>query len=233
MEILFTTKMEHFNIENDSMKPRTLRYHRRSTRLKGYDYSSPGFYFITICTKNRQCIFGEVCKEKMVLNEAGNFTSDCWNAIPNHYPNVKLHAFQIMPNHLHGILEIVNQSSNQEIQNSSIHDFSIHQVGVQNFEPLPDELKNKNKIKSNSIFNSLECKQNKYQHIIPKSLGSIVRGFEIGVTKWFRANTQVNVVWQRNFYDSILRTEKSIRIVSKYIANNPKNWKKDEYYNDK
>jgi putative transposase len=138
-----------------------------------------------------------------------------------------------MPNHLHGILEIVNQTNNQEIQSSSFHDFSIYQVGVQNFEPLPDKWKNKREIKSNSIFNSLERKQNKYQHIIPKSIGSIVRGFEIGVTKWFRVNTEINVVWQRNFYDSILRTEKSIKIVSKYITNNPKNWRKDEYYNDK
>lgn len=74
--------------------------------------------------------------------------------------------------------------------------------------------------------------KNRYQHIIPGSIGSIVRGFEIGVTKWFRTNTEIHVVWQRNFYETIIRSPKAYRRISNYIVNNPKNWANDEF-NDK
>ena len=223
------------------MKPGRLRFHRRSMRLKGYDYSSPGLYFITICTKRRQKIFGEIKDEKMILNEAGNFTSECWKCIPNHYPTIKLHSYQIMPNHLHGILEIIeitNQDDVSENANKSDRDSPIHQVGVQNFEPLPDESENEplpdeSENKTDFELYTLAYRQNQFQHIIPGSIGSIIRGFKIGVTKWFRINTDIHDAWQRNFYDKIIRTEKSYRTISRYIADNPKNWKNDEFYNDK
>ena len=224
------------------MKPGRLRFHRRSTRLKGYDYSSPGLYFITICTKNRQNFFGEITDKKMILNEGGNFILTCWKAIPHHYPTIKLHSFQIMPNHLHGILEIVNQTDVSENTNKSDCGSPIHQVGVQNFEPLPDESENEplpddsenlTDFELKSMANSYVYKENKYQQIIPGSIGSIIRGYKIGVTKWFRANTDIHDVWQRNFHDKIIRTDKSYRTISKYIADNPKNWENDELYNDK
>jgi putative transposase len=201
------------------------RYHRRSNRLKGYDYSKPGFYFVTGCTKNRQNLFGEINNNVMYLNDAGKMVLRCWFEIPTHYPNVKLHEFIIMPNHIHGILEITVKQNHTNAVNPH--------VGVQNFEPLHGDSRHNDCLyeESQLIPNKTKPSEHRYQHIIPGSLGSIVRGFEIGVTKWFRANTDIHTVWQRNFHDSIIRSKWSVRIISRYIINNPKNWKDDEFFN--
>src|SRR5471030_188022 len=92
-------------------------HHRRSIRLKGYDYSQNGLYFITICTYNRECLFGEIIDKKMILNDAGKIANECWVKIPEHFPAAVLHEHVVMPNHVHGIIELANV------------------VGVQNFEP--------------------------------------------------------------------------------------------------
>jgi hypothetical protein len=82
------------------------KHHRRSIRLKGYDYSSEGAYYVTIVTYHRDCLFGEVVNEEMVLNDFGKIADECWRAIPEHFPNVDLGVHVIMPNHAHGILVI-------------------------------------------------------------------------------------------------------------------------------
>ena len=84
--------------------------HRRSIRLKEYDYTSPGAYYVTIVTKNRANIFGVVTAGKMRLNAYGQIAADCWSAIPMHFPNVELDEFNIMPNHIHGIIVICDRS---------------------------------------------------------------------------------------------------------------------------
>jgi len=84
----------------------------------------------------------------------------------------------------------------------------INNVGVQNFEPLP---------------------KNRYQHIIPRSIGSILRGFKIGVTKWFKTNTSIPAVWQRNYYERIIRDDNELNALQEYIINNPAKWQDDEY----
>lgn len=90
-------------------------HHRRSIRLQGYDYSQEGLYFVTMCCQDRLCLFGEI-KERgltseMMLNELGKITKECWLSIPRHFPNVKLHEYIIMPNHVHGIIEITEQTA--------------------------------------------------------------------------------------------------------------------------
>jgi hypothetical protein len=82
------------------------KHHRRSIRLKEYDYTQAGAYYITLCTKARQCLFGDVVKGEMRLNSLGYIAFICWQAIPDHFPHVELDVFVIMPNHLHGILLI-------------------------------------------------------------------------------------------------------------------------------
>lgn len=166
------------------------KHHRRSIRLQGYDYSQPGGYFITICTHNRKCLFGDVVNGEMILNAFGDIVKNCWLEIPEHFPHVGLDEYVIMPDHVHGIIIIKNN------------------VGVQNFEPP----------------------QNQYQKIIPKSIGSIIRGFKIGVTKWFRQNTDIYIVWQRNYYEHIVRNEYELNKIRTYIINNPKNWEFDKNY---
>ena len=82
-------------------------HHRRSIRLKGYDYSQAGLYFITICTQNRLCLFGEIENGEMILNNAGIMIEHQWQELIYHFDNIKLHEFIVMPNHFHGIIEFV------------------------------------------------------------------------------------------------------------------------------
>ena len=82
-------------------------HHRRLIRLKGYDYSHTGVYFVTICTQNRECLFGEILDKKMMLNDAGRVIQTVWDEIPSHYSGIEIDAFAIMPNHIHGIINIV------------------------------------------------------------------------------------------------------------------------------
>src|ERR1035437_1338664 len=81
-------------------------HHRRSIRLKGYDYSQEGMYFITICVQDRECLFGEIVQQIMILNDAGKIAEQCWLSIPEHFPNAILHEYVVMPNHIHGIIEL-------------------------------------------------------------------------------------------------------------------------------
>ena len=87
------------------------RHHRRSIRLKGYDYSQAGAYFITICTQDRACLFGKVVNGEMQLNDAGRMVLAEWNMLPERFPHVVLDAFVVMPNHVHGIVVITNPAT--------------------------------------------------------------------------------------------------------------------------
>lgn len=176
------------------------KHHRRSIRLKGYDYTQPGAYFITIGTQNRVPLFGEVVDGEMRLNDAGRVAERCWRDIPAHFPHVKLDAFVVMPNHVHGILWIVGM---------------VNDVGAKNFSPL-----------HSSHISPLH--PSSLPHGTSKTIGSIVRGFKIGVTKWFRQNTSVHTVWQRNCYEHIIRNDESLNRIRQYIAENPLRWHQDQ-----
>jgi REP element-mobilizing transposase RayT len=188
-------------------------HHRKSIRLKGYDYSLAGLYFITICCQDRECRFGKIENDKMILNNLGKIADECWLEITKHFPNAILHEYVVMPNHVHGIIELVNDDN---------------VVGVENFQPLQHHN---------------ESQRNEFQKMIPRSIGSIVKGFKIGVTKWFRINEDVSVgdgnfqpqqsqrkLWQRNYYEHIIRNEQSYQTISDYIINNPVKWKGDKFY---
>jgi len=188
-------------------------HHRHSIRLKGYDYSQAGLYFITICVQDRKCLFGKIENDEMVMNDAGKIADDCWLEIQNHFPDAVLHEHIVMPNHVHGIVELIKTGSPT--------------IESPNISP-----------------------RNEFQKIIPHSIGSIIRGYKIGVTKWFRNNTIGGVmavraenfqpfqplhprsIWQRNYYEHIIRDEKSYKRISEYIINNPKNWKEDNFLNE-
>jgi len=195
------------------MKYNPDKHHRRSIRLQGYDYSQPGIYFITLCTQNHECLFGEILNGEMRLNEFGKMTQQCWLEIPHHFPHVKLDEFVIMPDHIHGII-ILNDI-----------------VGAKNFSPQPSN--NFSPQPSNNF--SPQPMPTPQQNITPfrspsKTIGSIIRGFKIGVTKGFRQNTDIYVVWQRNYYEHIIRNKVELNRMRQYIIDNPKKWKTDENY---
>ncbi|GHT17738.1 hypothetical protein FACS189429_2510 [Bacteroidia bacterium] len=180
-------------------------HHRRSVRLRNYDYSGRGLYYITICVQNRVCLFGNVVDQQMILNQFGQIAFDCWQEITTHYPDTKLHDFVIMPNHIHGIIEI------------TANDDDVCTVGVENFQPLP-----------------VPPKRNEFQHVIPRSIGAIVRGFKIGVTKQIRTKNllpmQTHSIWQRNMWEHIVRDFSDYARIADYINNNPANWQSDNFY---
>jgi REP element-mobilizing transposase RayT len=93
-----------------------------SARLAEYDYNQPGFYFVTICTKDKKFYFGKIVDYEMVLNDIGKMAQKFWLEIPEHFPHVQLDEFIIMPNHVHGIIYITERISPVETQNfASLH----------------------------------------------------------------------------------------------------------------
>ena len=87
------------------------KHHRRSIRLRGYDYTARGAYFITICVHGRACLLGNVTGEEMRLNIYGSTVTECWHTIPDHFPDIELDAFVAMPNHVHGIISITSDAA--------------------------------------------------------------------------------------------------------------------------
>jgi len=103
-------------------------HHRKSLRLKGYDYTRPGLYFITICVQNRVCLFGEIHDGKMELNDAGQMVKSEWLKLPERFNNIKLHEYIVMPNHFHAILEILADATLVVAKNEDDNDYD----GAQN-----------------------------------------------------------------------------------------------------
>lgn len=152
---------------------------RKPIRLRGFDYSKPGKYFVTILTYKRNPLFGSPDWPKDLVS----ITEKCWLEIPHHYPEVRLHDYVIMPDHLHGIVEIVPNKRYSNKMESEIHE---------------------------------------YQKTIPRSLGAIVRGFKLGVTKKVHEKYPDIKVWARNYHESIIRNDTMFQKIKKYIQNNPK-----------
>ena len=175
-----------------------------STRNPNWDYGLNGAYYITICTKNRKLYFGYIENGEMNLSEIGKIAHQYFSEIPDHFPFVKLGAFVIMPNHVHGI--IIIDKKPVETQNFG----SLH---VPLNIPIHQPPKTKNKFGPQS-----------------QNLGSIVRGFKTGVKK-FATMHKINFTWQPKFHDHIIRNKPEYNRIKKYILNNPANWDDDKFYN--
>jgi len=179
------------------------KYRIDSTRLKKWDYSSDGYYFITICVKNRKRKFGFIKNGFLCLSPQGQIATECWYDLPNHYSNCILDKFVLMPNHLHGIILLNNQynvetrhgASPQKntINNDSNHDGHIRRFGL---------------LKKNSI-------------------SSIINHYKGAVTKLCNKKLGIKFQWQSRFYDHIIRNEKSLYKIRRYILNNPLQWEYD------
>lgn len=160
-------------------------------RLNGYDYSQAGAYFVTICTHSRECVLGDVVDGKMRLNEAGNIALDCWNDLANHYKAIDLDEFVVMPNHVHGIIVIVNPGK--------VQGFSPQRAG---YKPATTSV---------------------------GTLPEVVRGFKTFSARRINQarNRTGQPVWQRNYYERVIRDEKTLAAVREYIVDNPAKWAED------
>ncbi|MFZ1344403.1 transposase [Thiothrix eikelboomii] len=155
----------------------------------------------------------------MFPNEAGILVQQCWEAIPKHFPSVILDEFVVMPNHVHGI--IVMGDNNVGAEN----------VGANNHLPLQPN--GGDGIRQMAGADNVGANNHLPLQVKPgtaRTLGSVVRGFKIGVTKWFRAHTEIHSVWQRNYYEHIIRNETAYLKIADYIQTNPYRWEDDTYH---
>jgi len=175
------------------MKYNSDSHPKKSLRLKEYDYSRLGAYFITICTYEKECIFGKVENEYMLLNQFGKIVLEFWNNLPERYANIKLDSFVIMPNHVHGIIKIIDTVG------------AIHE--------LPLQTANTNQ------------KTKRRRMLIPKVVGY----FKMNSAKQINTirNSTDIPVWQRNYYEHIIRNENKLNKIREYIHNNPLKWHLD------
>ena len=181
------------------------KYRIKSSRLEGYDYSQSGLYFITICTDIHEHYFGGIVDGIMQLSEIGIIANDEWHEFSNHRDNVNTHEFVVMPNHIHGIIEIVD---------------------IDNTRNGRDDARI---VSTKSLQKPIDLQMKK---ISPKpgSLGRIVGAYKSAVSKFaHRAGYEFN--WQSRYYDHIIRDYKSYNRISEYIKNNPENWKEDRFNN--
>ena len=179
-------------------------HHRRSIRLQDYDYSSEGACFVTMCTQNRECLFGVIVNGEMILNEYGKIVEQCRNDLPNHYDNIALDAYVIMPDHFHGIIFIVSVDSVDALDSVNAID-SVDSVLVGAIHELP-RLK----------------QQQRRKMLLPKIVGRLKMNSAKQINQM--RNTPGISVWQRNYYEHIIRDEKSLENIQKYIINNPLQW---------
>lgn len=182
------------------------KHHRRSIRLLGHDYASDGWYFVTVCTYQRLCLFGEIVSNTMVLNNLGEVIADEWRKSSDIRQEVQLDAWIVMPNHFHGIVRILSPEA----------------------KAMVDDLPNQNTTteNKNSLLKGISMK--------PRSLSSLVSGFKSTTTRQINVmrNASGTPVWQRNYYEHIIRDKVALQYIREYVWKNPFRWDVDQLHPD-
>ena len=286
------------------------RYNRRSIRLKGYDYSQVGAYFVTICTQGKACLFGDVTDGAIQLNNAGNLIDATWRDIPSKYPGVDIDAFVIMPNHFHGIIVIshvgertaacptgadqtrppeeastarvlgdpvvpimVEPDASEDATNpqaNNIHDITV----IPGITVIPDVGAGPRACPTTADPNRLEARTPNdrgaadefppmldessapliagYAHPTSSaapvgqaqgpaptilSLSDVVQRFKSFTTRRYADHVEKDGwapfpgrLWQRNYYEHVIRDEDALERIREYIANNPGRWEEDSLF---
>ena len=169
---------------------------RKTVRLENYDYSSPGAYFVTICTHDRRCIFSSIAvgalheapAESLRLTEIGQIVDDVVNALPDRFPNLFVDKYIIMPNHLHLLLRIEEDRALREA-------------------PL---------------------RQRAARSLLAQTIGYL----KMNSSKKIHLNDPERKIWQRSYYEHVIRNEKDYREIWDYIDTNPLRWTEDRYYSE-
>jgi len=193
---------------------------RKSIRLKGWDYKNLGFYFITICTYQNRHLFGKIKDKRMHLSSEGEIAANIWDLIPNQFPNASLDAFILMPNHLHGIIQILDD---QALNMEAINHPNIFSSGIST-----DAI---NRVRTDRVFDK-ELKYSggitgkKNPMLSEGNLGRIIRWYKGRCTYEIRKKCTSGFGWHSRFYDHIIRNEKALNTIRNYILKNPENWGK-------
>ncbi|MEW6088305.1 MAG: transposase [bacterium] len=211
-------------------------HHRNSIRLKDYDYAREGAYFVTICCWNKECLFGEIGigvgagskpalspkpalnpkPAQMILNDTGRMIEDTWNDLPNHNVCIELDEFVIMPNHIHGIIVLAGLAGLEPVTSRAGLEPVTNRAGL---EPVTNRAGLEPAPTGHNVM--------KMRHGLPE----IIRQFKTFSAKRINKLRQTPgvPVWQRNYYEHIIRNEIELNKIREYIINNPFNWQDDEY----
>jgi REP element-mobilizing transposase RayT len=202
------------------------KHHRRSIRLKGYDYSGPGWYYVTICTFERKFLFGEIVHSQMRPAMIGTIAQECWNEIPKHFPRAALDVSVVMPNHLHGILIIGGEVG------------ARHGVPVQPprppaafGQPVPGSLATLLGLFKQAVTRRVESSAAVEAAESPHSYRSYGHATAcLQGMPWHARTTASGAplpIWHENYYEHIIRNEKELNRIREYICNNPLRWPYD------
>ena len=186
---------------------------RRSIRLKGYDYSAEGSYFVTICIRNRECVLGDVVDGEMIPSPIGNIVNHCWLELVDDFANLSLDEYQIMPNHFHGIVVLWESPRGDLIRRDLINQIPTGDTHI------PTGL---NESRFGPVAGWQQMKNPK------QTLGKIIRHFKAKATKKIHDAGFTGFQWQSKYHDRIIRNDDELDRVRNYIRNNPMNWQDDE-----
>jgi len=206
------------------------QHNRRSIRLRNYDYGKEGMYFVTICCHNRTSLLGQIQNSQMTLNHFGSIAYEEWFKLPIRWPHLELGAFQIMPNHLHGIVVV-----HEPIKLLTIKQHTDGLNTIFKIFPSPcDELSLK-EVKQATL--QPEVAFSKFQWAARPALGQIVGAYKsIVATLCLKHHQQLHPgswmdrLWQRNFYEKTIPNAEAYENITRYIEDNPSKWKEDDFY---
>ncbi len=186
-------------------------HQRRSLRLAGYDYARPGAYFLTLCVQGRECLFGQVVGDEMRLNDAGHMIETWWHKLPQKFPLCGAGTFVVMPNHLHGVIVIRGD------------------VGA---DPRVHTELSQGRHAASTVGADLRVRRDPRAR--PASLPRIVQWFKTMTTNAYIRSTNddgwtpfTTRLWQRNYYEHVVRDDNELARIRDYIVNNPLHWQDD------
>jgi REP element-mobilizing transposase RayT len=205
---------------DDFISPQKFRdkYRISSSRLKNFDYSNNGAYFVTICTQDRQCFFGEIldrvetpfmASQEINYSKLGKIAAKYWEQIPNHFLFVSLGEYVVMPNHVHGIIMIDN------LLNDNRRDVDLSRLNLDT-----------DAMNGVATTSKIMIKNNPMQQ---QNLSKVIRWYKGRITFEVR-KTNPFFAWQSRFHDRIIRNQDEYNRISDYIKHNPLNWKEDDYF---
>ncbi len=205
------------------MDDHSFEFHRQSIRLRGYDYALPAAYFITIVAAGHRCLFGKIVNNSIRLSGLGMIVQDCWIKIPEHFLNVEIEPHSVMPNHIHGVITILDQTSmpgrgtiycapTVELGRTPTDGEDHHLITGSN--PPPP--------RGNFGHNP-----EKFIRPAPGSLPTIIRTYKAAVSRIAKSELGLSNIWQRNYYEHIIRNQAELERICLYITSNPSNWMND------
>jgi putative transposase len=196
-------------------------YRIESARLKDWNYSNDAAYFVTICVNDMKNYFGKVKEEKVELSKIGKIANEEWQKTGEVRPNVILDEYVIMPNHIHGIIMIMND-----------HKVDTHSMRLDDSFRDARRAENEN-ISVETTWQVVSSKETSHRDVSTlksNSLGAIIGQFKSICTKRIHTIGYKNFRWQSRYYDRIIRNDKELFNIMQYIMNNPMKWTFDEYY---